>query len=116
MLALQLQDKIIVQGEPVVYQHPSEPFTYLWVDMTLGLNWRHHLFDRMANNAAALQRTSAAAKYKIRILLQTVVKPMITYAFQVAPYRAIHLRRLGSKIAQMAKQAYRQCPGTPTTI
>jgi hypothetical protein len=61
VLALQLHDKIIVQGEPVVYQHPSEPFTYLGVDMTLSLNWGHQLLDKMASKAAALQRSSAAA-------------------------------------------------------
>ncbi len=41
---------------------------------------------------------------------------MITYAFPVAPYRAMDIKRLDSKIAQMAKEAYRQCRGTPTAM
>jgi hypothetical protein len=43
VLALQLENKIIVQGKPVTYQHPVDPFTYLGVDLTLTLNWGHQL-------------------------------------------------------------------------
>jgi hypothetical protein len=39
VLAMQLENKIIVQGKPVTYQHPADPFTYLGVDLTLTLNW-----------------------------------------------------------------------------
>jgi ribonuclease HI len=118
VLALQLDKKIIVQGKPVMYQHPSEPFTYLGVDMTLTLNWGHQLrkvLDKVATKGAALRRSSASAKHKMKII-QTVIKPMITYAFPVAPYRATDLQRLDSKIAQMAKDAYRQCRATPTAM
>jgi ribonuclease HI len=118
VLAMQLDGKIIVQGKPVVYQHPSEPFTYLGVDMTFTLNWGHQLrkvLDKLASKGAALRRSSAAAQYKMRII-QTVIKPMITYAFSVAPYKAMDLKRLDSKIAQMVKAAYRQCRGTPTAM
>jgi hypothetical protein len=118
VLALQLEGKILVQGKPVVYQHPSKPFTYLGVDMTLTLNWGHQLrkvLDKIDSKGAALRRSTAAAKHKMKII-QTVIKPMITYAFPVAPYRAMDLKRLDSKIAQMAKEAYKQCRGTPTAM
>jgi hypothetical protein len=111
VLALQLENKIIVQGKPVTYQHPADPFTYLGVDLTLTLNWGHQLrryyagttqvLDKLASKGDALRRCSVAAKLKMRII-QTVIKPMITYAFPVAPYRAMDIKRLDSKIAQMA--------------
>ncbi len=42
---------------------------------------------------------SVAAKLKMR-MIQTVIKPiMITYAFPVAPYRAMDIKRLDNKIA-----------------
>ncbi len=118
VLAMQLKDKIIVQGKPVAYQHPSEAFTYLGVDMTLTLNWGHQLrkiLDALANKGAMLRRSSAAAKLKMKVI-QTVIKPMVTYAFPVAPYRPMDIKRLDSKIAQMAREAYKQCRGTPTAM
>jgi hypothetical protein len=54
-------------SQPVVYQHPSEPFTYLGVDMTLTLNWGTSCSDKMANKAAALR----PAQYQIAPLPST---------------------------------------------
>ncbi len=101
VLALQMKNKIIVQGKPVTYQNPADPFTCLRVDLTLTLNWGHQLrkvLDKLASKGAALRCCSVAAKLKMRII-QTVIKPMITYAFPVAPYRAMDIKRLDSKIA-----------------
>jgi hypothetical protein len=64
VLALQLKNKIIVQGKPVTYQHPADPFTYLGVDLTLTLNWGHQLrkvLDKLASKHSRVMRYGAAA-------------------------------------------------------
>ena len=38
MLSTQLNGHIMVQGHPVVFQHPTDPFTYLGVVLTMTLN------------------------------------------------------------------------------
>jgi hypothetical protein len=60
---MQLENKIIVQGKLVSYQHPADPFTYLGVDLTLTLNWGHQLRKVLSRQtcqqgccATALQR------------------------------------------------------------
>jgi hypothetical protein len=39
-VARQLTSRIKVQGQPVTYQDPREPFTYLGVVLTMTLDWR----------------------------------------------------------------------------
>jgi hypothetical protein len=62
------------------------------------------MIDKLASKGAALQRGCKAEDENNTNSHQ----PMVTYAFTVAPYWAMDIKRLDSMIAQMAEEAYRQ--------
>jgi hypothetical protein len=120
MLATQLSGHILVQGHPVVFQQPTEPFTYLGVILTMTLNpyWKHQFraaSETLKQPARSLYHSKATAGQQMKII-NTKIPPAFTYAFCVAPYTHMELKLLDNRLAQMTKRAYRQRQTSPTTM
>ena len=96
ILLRQLQGQVMVQGAPVQYQHPAQPFTYLGVELTLTLDWTHQtnkVLSKLRDQAAALYHTKASTSQQLR-MIQTVIKPGIVHSYCVAPYRPSDIKMI----------------------
>jgi hypothetical protein len=108
----------MVQGHPVVFQQPTDPFTYLGVVLTMTLKWKHQFHtatENLKQLAKSLYHTKATAGQQMKII-NTKIRPAITYAFCVAPYTPMELRLLDSRLTQMTKRAYKQRHASPTAM
>jgi hypothetical protein len=118
LIAGRLRNAIYVQGAPVKYLPPDEPFKYLGVKITLTLDWKPQfltMLTTLKDKCQQLKRSRLPASTKLRIV-RTVLKPKVAYAFSVAPYNPAHLKALDSQLAAVAKQAYGQRHAMPTAM
>jgi hypothetical protein len=110
--------EVTVQGQPVVFQAPDQPFTYLGVDMTLTINWQHqymNVLSTVRDLSRALYHNRATCGQKVN-MINTMVKPAIISSFMVAPFTAVQLRMLDGLVAGMVKRAYKLPRSTPTAM
>ena len=118
MMAARLQDKIYVQGKPVQFIQPDQPFKYLGVLLTLTLDWRHQfqaVQTAVRKKCGDLKNRGLPAALQMRII-RTVIKPMITYSFSTAPYTPAQLKVLDAQLARAAKAAYKQRTSMSTAL
>jgi hypothetical protein len=116
-LRRQLAD-VTVQGQPVIFQTPDQPFAYLGAEPTLTINWKHQYqktLSQVRDLSRALYCTRATAGQQIS-MINTMVKPIVTSTFMVAPYTAAQICTLHGLIVGMAKRAYGQRRSAPTAM
>lgn len=116
-LAAQLSG-IYLQNKHVAFQNPYQPFTYLGIEFTMDLNWQPQfarIVTKLKAKLQALAKSFAAPAQKLRII-ETCIKPMITYTFHVAPYTHQQLSAIDSIIATAVKQSYGQRKSMPTAL
>jgi hypothetical protein len=118
VLEKRLRGTVHVQGSAVKFVQPDEPFKYLGVETTLTLDWKHQfssLLTKLKAKAGRLRQSRLPAGTKMRII-QTVLKPQVSYSFSVAPYTAAQLKAFDSQLASVAKHAYGQRHAMPTAM
>jgi exonuclease III len=116
-LKKQLAD-VTVQGQPVVFLAPDQPFTYLGIEMTLTISWHHQyrkVLGRVRDLSRALYHNMATSGQKIN-MINTLVRPTITNTFMVAAYTALQIRTLDGLVAGMVKRAYKLPRSAPTAM
>ena len=114
----QLEGKIEVQGAPVAFLAPHEAFTYLGVELSMTLDWSHQhrkVLGRVRERLEHLRVSFATPAQKLRII-ESAIKPAVTYAFCVTPYTKADIRTLDSAITNAVKRAYGLQPSAPTSM
>ena len=111
----QLENKIMVQGQPIKYVSPSDPSKYLGVMVTPTLDWKpqyQYILQKVKDKGQRLRHSTIPVGMKMKIL-QTVVKPMITYSFSVMPYTPAQIKTLDAQLASVVKNALGQRKSCP---
>jgi hypothetical protein len=96
-LSMQLR-AIKMQGQSITYRPLKDPFRHLGVYLTMDLNYTHRFkltVDKIKKQVQSLRWSYASTSQRRRII-ETCIRPAITYAFCAVP---IHARR-AEKIRQ----------------
>ena len=107
-----------MQGAPVKFIQPDTPFKYLGIYLTLTLDWKHQYKAMLAavkEKCRAMSNRCLPAGVQMKVI-RTVIKPMITYSFGVAPYTPAQLKVLDAQLARTAKAAYKQRVSMSTAL
>jgi ribonuclease HI len=118
VLMRQLLGRIQVQGQAVDYQSPKQPFKLLGVQITMNLDWRPQFEDTAKTIREKVQRIAqswAAPAQKVR-LIESCLRPAITYALPVAPYTATQIHSLDRLLLSGVKKAWGQRHSMPSAL
>lgn len=118
VLTMQLTNTIRVQGRPITYQSPKQPFRHLGALLTMDLNYKHQLqatIDKVKGMTTELKHSLLSAQHKLRII-ESSIRPAITYAMCIAPYTEAELKLLDLLLTRAAKQAFKLPVTLPTAI
>jgi hypothetical protein len=117
-LASRLEGKIMVQGAPVKFIPPTEPFTLLGVMITMTLDWGPQYLNalKVARHLAEKLSTSfASTAQKVR-LLNSIFRPKLAYPFCIAPYTTKQVDELDKVLTTAFKVSYDQGKGYPSAL
>ena len=85
--------KITIQSKPITYISPQSPITCLGVDLTMSLDWSHQYRKAatiMRETTTAVTQSWATPRQKLA-LIETCIKPKVSYGFCVAPHTPAEL-------------------------
>eukprot|EP00878_Enallax_costatus_P013234 GHUV01013835.1.p1 GENE.GHUV01013835.1~~GHUV01013835.1.p1 ORF type:complete len:792 (+),score=93.90 GHUV01013835.1:76-2451(+) len=108
LLSMQLS-AVRLKEQPVTFHPPRDPFAHLGVLLTMDLNFAPQLqatlkeVREMTNN---LKVSYASTQQKVRII-NTCIRPAITYILTVSPFTASELRLVDNLLSSAYKQAYK---------
>jgi ribonuclease HI len=114
----QLESKVMMQGKPVTYLNPTAPFTYLGIKLTMTLDWRfeHQKLLETAKSKCDMLNASFATPQQKQKIVETAIKPSISYAFNVTPCIAADIKLLDSVMTNAVKRANGLPKSTPTAM
>ena len=114
----QLEGKIIVQGHPINYLDPREPFRYLGILITLTLDWKfqHQAMLKKAKDKIERLIAYRASSHQIQHVINTSIKPSITNTFGVTPMTKTDILILDRVINSAIRHANGLPPRTPTAF
>jgi ribonuclease HI len=98
-----------IQGQPVGYLAPDEPFKLLGVYMTLTLNWSHSIatmLQTLKEKADCLRHSYATPQQAMRIVEQCI-KTSVAYQMSVTPCRTHELELMDTVIGSIAKRVFK---------
>jgi hypothetical protein len=98
LLRTQLTNTIKVQHKPITYHSPRAPLRHLGVELSMDLNYKHQLqttMKKIRKQAQHLGWSMTSTTQKQRVI-ETCLRPSITYAFAAAPYTLAEIRHLDS--------------------
>ena len=119
LLTTQLHNKIIMGGAFATYTPPTQPCTYLGMQICLNLDWgaqvQHtiQLIKDKGDQIISKARGAGASPRQCLHLVQTCVKPAVAYTMVAAPYSTNDIARMDRAIAALAKQCCRLPKGFP---
>ena len=114
----QLQDTITMQGKRITYHPLLKPFRHLGVLFTMDLNFKPQwqaARAKLSQQVEALAHSYASTHQKRRII-ETCMRPALTYAFSVAPYSKAELRSLDALLTKATKKAFGISATTSTAL
>jgi len=105
---------ITIDGQPITIHPPAAPFKLLGVWFTMHLNWKHQLQETLRTTRDKVYNltNSLASPTQKMLVLNTCIRPAITYAFPVMPYTPEDIETLDKILTQAAKKIYRLQRGT----
>jgi len=98
-----------VQDKQLTYQSPRQPFRHLGVLLTMDMNYKHQLkatLEKIRSQVNHLKSSQASTKQKLRVI-ETCIRPAITYAMAVAPYTLQEIRCFDRLLTRATKQAHK---------
>jgi ribonuclease HI len=104
----QLEGAIRMQGKPITFHHPKDPFRHLGVLLTMDLNYKAQFqatLTYLSEAAHSMKQSRASCAQKMRTL-RTSLRPAVAYVLTVAPFSQAELSRLDGVLTRMAKQAH----------
>eukprot|EP00878_Enallax_costatus_P001532 GHUV01001683.1.p1 GENE.GHUV01001683.1~~GHUV01001683.1.p1 ORF type:complete len:2173 (+),score=325.19 GHUV01001683.1:401-6520(+) len=107
---------IKVQGQNITYHPPRKPFRHLGVLLTMDLNYKHQLEATLVTvrqMITELRHSLLGTAHKTRII-ESTIRPSITYALSIVPYTKAEMRSLDALMARATKQAYKLATSMPT--
>jgi hypothetical protein len=116
----QLQNKVPIGEAFAKYTPPTEPCRCLGVLTTLTLDWTpqvEYMVGVVQDKGAKLiykAKPAGASQRQLIHLIQTRIKPTITYTMAVAPYRPKDIARLDRAIATIVKRCCNLPISTPS--
>jgi exonuclease III/ribonuclease HI len=117
-LRTQLTNTIKIQEKPITYHSPKSPFRHLGVELSMDLNYKHHFkatLEKLRKQVKHLHWSYASTRQKQRII-ETCLRPAVSYAFAAAPYSLSELKALDSQLTKATKQAYRLSTSLATVV
>jgi hypothetical protein len=115
-LRARLEDTIKLAGAHVQYNSPRAPFRHLGLLLTMDLNFSYQLkaaLSQLREGVTALKRSHASRSQKERII-QTNLRPALTYVMAAAPYSMADIRLLDSLLTRATKDAHGLTISMPT--
>jgi len=108
-ISRQVQENLTIQGTPVNTHSPKEAFRYLGIYMTMDLNWKYQyqkMYAVLQAKIANLTKSMLNRRQKTRVL-ESCLRPMVTYTFYAAPYTISQLANLDSQFTLATKAFYK---------
>ena len=114
----QLENQILVQGQHIQYQEPTETFTYLGAQLTMTLDPRPQHKAIMTKLRQAIQdlEESYATPRQIRHIIKTSIIPSISYTLAITPCTPMDLKLMDNQITRAMKKAYSLPKSAPTAM
>jgi ribonuclease HI len=112
-LRYQLENQFLIQGKSIPFLSPKEPYKYLGIQITMTLNWEHQTsacIRTIQTKAEAIRHSMASDWQKLR-LLETILRPAITYSMATTSYSSQAINKMDAHIARAA----RTCLGLPSS-
>ena len=103
-------------AEAVPYLHPTEPFKYLGVWMTLTLNFSHRFSDLLTQvklQCARLVEAGAPPRLALQAI-QRVIKPKITHCMSAMPFSGADIDKLHSVLCAATRACMKLNQTFPT--
>jgi ribonuclease HI len=102
-------DGIKINQKTIPYLPPTQPYKYLGIQFTMTMDWSHQLnytIEKISKKCERLTTSFASPKQRLRII-DTVIKPAVTYAMPLCPYSAIDIATLDARICKYVKDCMR---------
>jgi hypothetical protein len=100
---------IKIQDKTLTYHSPRQPFRHLGILLTMDMNYKHQLkatLEKIRNQVNHLKTSLASTKQKVCVI-ETCIRPAITYAMAAAPYTLPEIRCFDRLLTRATKQAYK---------
>ena len=110
----QLEKLFKINGTYIPYLPPNKPYRNLGVQLCMNLDWSYQLqatTNKLRKSGETLARSFASQRQCIRYI-ETVMRPVATYAFPLAPYQACDINQLDS----IMRSTVKTCCGLPNYI
>ncbi len=108
LLKMQLSP-VKLQDKPITFHSPQEPFSHLGLLLTMDLNFTPQLaatLEEIRSMTSKLRQSYVGPRQKERII-DTCIRPAITYTLSVAPYTLPELKCIDNLLSAAYKQAYK---------
>jgi exonuclease III/ribonuclease HI len=113
-----LKGAITIQGKTIRHLQPYDKQKCLGVTFTMGLDWRPQYTEMMTKARETLHRIVygwASPTQKVH-MINTLVKPQITYPSGIAPYTTAQLKAIDSMLDTAVKKALGQKRSMATAL
>ena len=108
-LRQQLDNKISIHGSALPYLEPNKSYKYLGVYINMALDWKDQLnssIQKATERAELLTISLASFTQKLRVI-ETCIKPVLTYCFPLAPYTAKEIDALDGVLVRITKAVFK---------
>jgi len=109
---------IEVQGLPIKCTQPKEPFKFLGVWFTMGLDWKKQWEETVKDVKQSVRKLHTSllnTSQKVRTI-NTCLRRRLAYPMAIAPYTYTQIHALDSCLTKAIKQAYGLTPSTGTAF
>jgi hypothetical protein len=93
------------RNQPIPVLHQNEPYVYLGIQLIPSLKWKAQqaiTMNKLIKQTQLLLNSPATLKQKLK-MVDTVIRPGITYNFYVVPYSMPNITKLDKKIIGLQK-------------
>ena len=112
----QLEGKITLQGKPVPFLSPNDPYKYLGILLTMTLEWAHQVSacaKTIMNRSKTIGLSMASKAQKLR-LIEITLRPAITYTMATTAYSAADINILDGFYSRAVRACIGMSPSAPT--
>ena len=117
MLQDRLKGVLLARGTPE-FCHPQKPYKYLGVELTMSLDWKHHVASTLQlvkDKSAAILASAASPKQKLQYI-QTSIRPCVVYAVGIDAFTPQDIRQLDAAQSSIAKASFYLPVSTPGAL
>ena len=117
MLERRMQ-QVKISGSQIPFLHPDQPYTYLGVDFTASLNWKHQvlkLATEIKCKGNKLLNSMISPKQKLQYI-ESNIRTYVQYALVIGCYTPMEIQKFDALLTRIAKKALDLPQSTPSAL